>query len=62
MSWFVYAFICASSVATADALSKKALINNDSYFIAWVRVEFAAPLLLFILPFIEIFRLDNVFS
>ncbi len=57
----MYAFICALSVATADALSKKALINNDSYFVAWVRVGFAAPLLLFVLPFIEIPRLDNVF-
>ena len=57
----MYALICALSVATADALSKKALINNDSYFVAWVRVGFAAPLLLFVLPFIEIPRLDNVF-
>ena len=61
MSWFVYAFICALSVATVDALSKKALIDKDSYFVAWVRVGFAAPLLLFVLPFIEIPKLDNVF-
>ncbi len=61
MSWFVYAFICALSVATADALSKKALVNNDSYFVAWVRVGYAAPLMLFILPFIKIPELDSVF-
>ena len=57
----MYAFICALSVATIDALSKKALIDNDPYFVAWVRVGFAVPLLLFALPFIEIPRLDNVF-
>ena len=57
----MYAFICALSVATVDALSKKALIDNDPYFVTWARMGFAAPLLLFALPFIEIPRLDNVF-
>ena len=61
MSWFAYALICALSVAIMDALSKKALIDNDPYFVAWVRVVFAAPLLLFALPFIEIPKLDRVF-
>jgi hypothetical protein len=35
MSWFVYAFVCALSLATADALSKKALDDDaDPYIIA----------------------------
>ena len=61
MSWLVYAVICALCVATMDALSKKALNDHDSYFVAWVRIVFAAPLLLFVLPFIEIPKLDNTF-
>jgi drug/metabolite transporter (DMT)-like permease len=61
MSWFVYAVICALGVATMDVLSKKALNDHDSYFVAWVRAGFAAPLLLFALPFIEIPKLDNIF-
>ncbi len=61
MDWFIYAFICALSVATADAFSKKALIDNDSYFIAWVRFGYAAPIMVFIFPFIDIPELDSVF-
>ncbi|MFQ5964396.1 MAG: EamA family transporter [Candidatus Scalinduaceae bacterium] len=61
MNWFMYAFVCALSVATADALSKKALINNDPYLVAWVRFGYAAFLLIFIFPFIDIPKLDSVF-
>jgi drug/metabolite transporter (DMT)-like permease len=62
MNWFIYAFICALSVATADALSKKALTtNNDTYLIAWVRIGYAVPLMVFIIPFIDIPELDSVF-
>ena len=36
MSWFIYALVCALSLATADALSKKALDDNtDPYIVAW---------------------------
>jgi len=62
MVWFIYAFICALSVATADALSKKALAgNNDTYLIAWVRFAYAAPLMILIFPFIDIPELDSGF-
>jgi drug/metabolite transporter (DMT)-like permease len=62
MNWFIYAFICALSVATADALSKKALAtDNDTYLVAWVRIGYAVPFLIFILPFIDIPELDNIF-
>ena len=62
MSWFIYAFICALSLATADALSKKALDDNtDPYIVAWVRTGYAAPFIAVIIPFIDIPELDSVF-
>jgi drug/metabolite transporter (DMT)-like permease len=62
MSWFIYAFICALSLATADALSKKALDDNtDPYIVAWVRTGYAAPFIAVLIPFIDIPDLDSVF-
>ncbi len=62
MSWFIYAFVCALSLATADALSKKALDDNtDPYIVAWVRTGYAAPFIAVIIPFIDIPELDSVF-
>ena len=61
MNWFTYALICALSVATADALSKKALNNNDTYLVAWVRFGYTAPFMIFIFPFIDIPELDGTF-
>ncbi len=62
MSWFIYAFVCALSLATADALSKKALDDNtDPYIVAWVRTGYAAPFIAVIIPFIDIPELDRVF-
>ncbi len=62
MSWFIYAFVCALSLATADALSKRALDGNvDPYIVAWVRVGYTAPIMVLIVPFIDIPELDSVF-
>ncbi|KHE94157.1 MAG: DMT family transporter [Candidatus Scalindua rubra] len=62
MSWFVYALVCALSLATADALSKKALDDNtDPSIVAWVRTGYALPFMAFIIPFIEKPELDRVF-
>jgi drug/metabolite transporter (DMT)-like permease len=62
MSWFVYAFVCALSLATADALSKKALDDNaDPYIVAWARTGYAAPFIAVIIPFIDIPELDSIF-
>jgi drug/metabolite transporter (DMT)-like permease len=62
MEWFFYAFVCALSLATADALSKKALDDNiDQNIVAWVRVGYTAPFMVFIIPFIDIPELDSVF-
>ncbi len=62
MNWFVYAFVCALSLATADALSKKALDDNsDPDIVAWVRIGYTVPVMLFIVPFIDIPELDSTF-
>ena len=62
MSWFIYAFVCALSLATADALSKKALDDNtDPYIVAWVRTGYAAPFVAVLIPFVDIPALDGVF-
>ena len=62
MSWFVYAFVCALSLATADALSKKALDDNsDPSIIAWVRTGYTLPFMVIIIPFVDIPPLDGVF-
>lgn len=49
---------CAFFAASADALSKKSLLESNEYLIAWVRIGFATPFLLLLLPFIEIPRID----
>ena len=62
MSWFIYAFVCALSLATADALSKKALDGNtDPYIVAWARTGYAAPFIAVLIPFVDIPALDGVF-
>ncbi len=62
MSWFVYALVCALSLATADALSKKVLDDDtDSYVVAWVRTGYAAPFVAVLIPFVDIPTLDGVF-
>jgi drug/metabolite transporter (DMT)-like permease len=62
MSWFVYAFVCALSLATADALSKKALDDNsDPSIIAWVRTGYTLPFMVIIIPLVDIPPLDGVF-
>lgn len=58
MNWFFLSLFCAFFTASADALCKKTLAESNEYLIAWVRVGFATPFLLLLLPFIEIPRLD----
>lgn len=48
-------------MASADALSKKALTENNEYLVAWVRFGFATPFLLFLLLFIDIPKMDMYF-
>jgi len=62
MSWFVYAFVCALSLATADALSKKVLDDNiDPSIVAWVRTGYTLPFMVFVIPFLDKPKLDGVF-
>ncbi|MBU6392875.1 MAG: EamA family transporter [Planctomycetota bacterium] len=61
MNWILLSLLSAFFVASADACCKKSLVENNEYLIAWVRVGFAAPFLLLILPFIQIPKLDIYF-
>lgn len=57
--WIFLALISAFSLATSDALTKKALFNHNEYIIAWLRLLCALPmliLLLFFIPFPELKR------
>jgi len=61
MEWFLYALLCALSLSTTDALSKKALKNTDELIVAWVRVGFSLPFLFFTILPIELPHLDRTF-
>ncbi len=61
MSWVFYALITAFSIATADAISKKALVRSNEYVIAWVRQGYSLPFLVVVFFFIDIPPLDNTF-
>ena len=61
MSWVIYALITAFSIATADAISKKALIRSNEYVIAWVRQGYALPFLTVAFFFVDIPPLDRTF-
>ena len=52
--WIIYSLLTAFSLATSDALTKKALSSRDEYFVAWARLLFALPLLLISLLFVEV--------
>jgi len=59
--WVFYALITAFSLATADAISKKAMVRSNEYVIAWVREGYALPFLALALFFIDIPPLDKTF-
>ncbi len=59
--WIFYAFLTAFFFATSDALTKRALRSRDEYFIAWIRLVFALPVLIISLFFIDIPVLDRTF-
>src|SRR3989337_736921 len=61
MSWVFYALITAFSIATADAISKKALVRSNEYVIAWVRQGYSLPFLVVAFFFIDIPPLDKTF-
>lgn len=51
----------AFSLATADAISKKAMGRTDEYVIVWVREGYALPFLLLAFFFIDVPPLDATF-
>jgi uncharacterized membrane protein len=59
--WIIYSLLTAFSLATSDALAKKALASRDVYFVAWGRLLFALPVFFATFFFIEIPDLDRVF-
>jgi uncharacterized membrane protein len=59
--WIFYALLTAFFFATSDALTKKALRSRDEYFIAWIRLVSALPVLIISLLFIDIPRPDRTF-
>jgi len=61
VSWIFYAFLTAFSLATADALSKRAMIKENEYVIAWVRDGYALPFLLIAFIFTPVPHLDRIF-
>lgn len=59
--WVLFALIAAFSLATSDALTKKALSIHNEYLIAWLRLLLSLPLLLISLLFVPVPTLDSDF-
>jgi len=57
-TWVLLSIISAFTLATSDALTKKALTDSNEYLVAWFRLLFSLPLLLFLYIFIPIPKLD----
>jgi drug/metabolite transporter (DMT)-like permease len=59
--WIIYSLLTAISLATSDALTKRALASRDEYFVAWARILLALPLLVAALCFVDVPHLDSTF-
>lgn len=57
-TWVFLSIISAFTLATSDALTKIALTDSNEYLVAWFRLFFSLPLLLFLYIFIPIPKLD----
>jgi drug/metabolite transporter (DMT)-like permease len=60
-TWIFLALISAFTLATSDALTKKALTYSNEYLVAWFRLFFSIPLLLLLWVFIPVPKLDVKF-
>jgi drug/metabolite transporter (DMT)-like permease len=60
-SWILLSLIAALTLATSDALTKKALTSQNEYIIGWLRLVFSLPLLLIIFFLISVPELDIEF-
>ncbi len=61
MTWVLFALTTAFALATADALSKRALNNTDDLVMVWVREGYALPFLAIAFLLVPIPELDNLF-
>lgn len=61
MEWVLLALLTAFSLATADALSKRALRETDELVIVWVREGYALPFLALAFLFVPVPELDRTF-
>jgi drug/metabolite transporter (DMT)-like permease len=59
--WILFALISAFTLATSDALTKRALTIHNEYLIAWLRLLCALPALLLSLFFIPVPALGKDF-
>jgi len=59
--WIYFALISAFTLASSDALTKKALSLHNEYLIAWLRLLFSLPFLIATLYIVPIPKLDGEF-
>lgn len=59
--WIPLALVSAFTLATSDALTKRALVVHDPYLVGWLRLMSSLPLLIGCLFFIPIPPLDHAF-
>lgn len=59
--WVLSALFSAFTLATSDALVKKSVEGQNEYLVAWFRLLFTLPLLLVLLFFVPVPRLDREF-
>jgi len=60
-TWVFLALISAFTLATSDALTKKALAQTNEYLVTWFRLLFSIPLLLLFWIFVPVPKLDMQF-
>jgi drug/metabolite transporter (DMT)-like permease len=60
-SWVSLSLIAAFTLATSDALTKKALDSHNEYIVAWLRLVFTLPMLLIIFLIIPVPEIDKEF-
>jgi len=59
--WFFLSLLCAYLTATTDALSKKALQEDNIYYVAWIRLVFCFPFLALLLILSETPPVDRYY-
>jgi drug/metabolite transporter (DMT)-like permease len=61
MDWVLLSLLSAFSLATSDALAKKAVHHENEYLVAWFRLLFTLPFFLLILALVPWPELDQDF-